>query len=184
MKAPILKGEKVILRPINIKEAAHYLRWIKDGQVNKFLIIDGRGLTLEKEKKIIKQFLGHKAKMNWSIYTQDGGHIGTTGLHDIDSKKHFKAMWGIFIGDKSYWGQGLGTDVLKTVLKYCFGKLKLNRIELGVFKFSPRGQRCYEKCGFRVEGIKRQAIKKNGKFIDEIIMSITKDDYNKLNPRA
>lgn len=178
MKAPILRGKKIILWPINIKEAADYVRWIKDNQVNKFLIIDGRGLTLEKERKIIRRFLGDKFKMNWSIFTKEENLIGTTGI--IFNKIHEKCSLGIFIGNKNYWGQGLGTDVLKTVLKYCFKKLKLNRVELGVFPHNLRGQRCYEKCGFKIEGVKRQAINKNGKFIDEIIMGIIKSDYKKL----
>lgn len=119
--------------------------------------------------------------MNWSIFIEKENLIGTTGI--IINKIHRKCSWGIFIGDKNYWGHGYGTDVLKTVLKYCFKKLKLNRVELGVFPHNPRGKRCYEKCGFKVEGIKRQAIKKNGKFIDEIIMGITKSDYKKLNKK-
>ena len=178
MKGPILKGKKVILKPINIREAADYVRWIKDGQVNKFLIIGGQGLTIEKEKQTIKKFLADKSKMNWSIFTEEENLIGTTSI--VISRIHKRCSWGIFIGNKNYWGQGLGTDALKTVLRYCFNKLKLNRVELGVFTFNPRGLRCYEKCGFKKEGIKKQAIKKNGRFIDEIIMGITKSDYKKL----
>lgn len=169
----------MILKPLAISQAEIFLRWINDYEVNRFLIIDGRGLTLEKEKEFIKKSSKDKNVLRWSIYTKDGTHIGSTGLHDID-RKNLKATWGIFIGEKSYWGQGLGTDVLKTVLKYCFKKLKLNRVELGVFSFNPRGIRCYEKCGFKKEGVKKQAIKKNGKFINEIIMGITKSDYKKL----
>ncbi|MDO8668320.1 MAG: GNAT family protein [bacterium] len=179
MKAPILKGEKIILKPLAISQAENFLRWIKDDEVSRFLIIDGRGLTLNKEKEYIKNSLTDKSKLNWAIFTDSGEHIGSTGLHDIN-RKNLKAVWGIFIGDKNYWNQGLGTDVLKTVSKHCFKKLKLNRVELGVFPHNPRGKRCYEKCGFKVEGVKKQAIWKNGRFIDEIIMGITKDDYKKL----
>ena len=181
MKAPILKGEKIVLRPISIKEAASYVRWIKDKRVNRFLIIDGKGLTLEKEKKIIKQFLESKASMNWSIFIQLNKLIGTTGI--TVNKIHRRCSWGIFIGDKNYWGQGYGADVLETVLKYCFNKLELNRVELSVFPFNPRAIECYKKCGFRVEGVKKQAVRKDGKFVDDIIMGILKKDYNKLNKK-
>ena len=142
--------------------------------------MDGKGLNLGKEKEYIKNSLINKSKLNWAIYTNQGALIGTTGINGID-RINKKCSWGIFIGDKNYWGQGLGTDVLRIILKYAFNKLKLNRVELGVFPHNPRGIRCYEKCGLKVEGVKRQAIRKNGKFIDDIIMGITKDDYNKLN---
>jgi len=181
MKAPILKGKKVILKPLEISQAENYIRWLKDPAVNIFLAKDYRDLNLKKEKEYIKKFDKSQTIINWAIYTKDGAHIGSTGLKEIDSKNDLKAVWGIFIGDKNYWGKGHGTDVLKTVLKYAFSKLKLNRVELIVFPFNKRGIRCYEKCGFKIEGVKRQAVRKNGKFFDDVIMGITKSDYKKLN---
>ncbi|OGF24274.1 hypothetical protein A3H09_02875 [Candidatus Falkowbacteria bacterium RIFCSPLOWO2_12_FULL_45_13] len=183
MKGPTLKGKKIILKPLVIRQAENYMRWLKDSEVTKFLSNDFSSLNLKREKEFIKKSNRNKTNLRWAIYTKTGAHIGNTGLHEIDRKKNLKASWGVMIGEKSYWGQGLGTDVLKTVLKYCFGKLKLNRVELGVFKFNPRGIRCYKKCGFKIEGIKKQSVRKNGKFVDEIIMGITKDDYNKLNKK-
>ena len=180
MKAPILKGKKVVLKPLKISQAEIFLRWFSDSEINKFLGRDFGSLNLKKEKEFINKSNKSKNGLRWAIYAKDGRHIGSTGLHSID-RKNSNAVWGIVIGEKSCWGQGLGTDALKTVLKYVFNKLKLNRVELAVFPFNKRGFRCYKKCGFKVEGMKRQAVYKNGKFIDEIIMGITKSDYKKLN---
>jgi len=180
MKAPILKGQKVILKPFALNQAENYLSWFKDKEVDKYLGADHRSLTLKKEKEYIKKSNRQKNILRWGIYLKDGTHIGNTGLQQIDKKKNLKATWGICIGDKNYWGKGLGTDTLRTVLKFCFDKLKLNRVELGVFPHNPRGQRCYKKCGFKIEGVKRQSIRKYGKFFDEIIMGITRNDYKKL----
>jgi RimJ/RimL family protein N-acetyltransferase len=179
MRAPILRGEKVILKPFALNQAENYVRWFRDKEVDKYLGSDHSGLTLRKEREFIKQSRRKKNAMRWAIYTKDGAHIGSAGLHEIDLEKNLKAVWGICIGEKNYWNQGLGADTLKTVLRFSFNKLKLNRIELGVFPHNPRGRRCYAKCGFKAEGVKRQSIRKNGKFIDEIIMGMVKDDYKK-----
>jgi RimJ/RimL family protein N-acetyltransferase len=181
MKAPILKGKKIILKPLNLNQAESFLRWFKDPAVDKFLGRDHRGLTLKKEIEFINKSRIDKTAIRWAIYTKNGELIGNTGLEQIDRKKNLKAVWGIVIGEKSYWNKGLGTDTLRVVLKFGFKKLKLNRIELEVFPYNKRGLRCYEKCGFKKEGIKRQAVKKNGKFIDKIIMGITRSDYKKFN---
>ncbi len=183
MKVPILKGKKVILKPLELSQAKSYIRWLKDPEINRFLGADFSDLDFKKEKEFIEKSVEDKSVARWAIYTSEGKHIGSTGLHEIDKKINFKATWGIFIGDKNYWSQGFGTDTLKTVLKYCFGKLKLNRVELCVFPHNPRGKRCYEKCGFKVEGVKRQAIKKNGKFIDDIIMGVIKSDYEQFKSK-
>lgn len=179
MKAPILKGKKVILKPLHISQAENYFRWLKDEKVNKFLSADFNDLNLKKETAYIKKSNKEKNSFRWAIYAKSGAHIGTTALHDIEVKQNLKAIWGIFIGEKNYWGKGLGTDVLKTVLKFSFDKLKLNRVELGVFPFNKRAIKCYKKCGFKKEGLHRQTINKNGKFVDIIIMSILKSDYKK-----
>jgi len=183
MKAPILKGEKIILKPLNLSQAGNFVHWLKNKEVNKFLSADQSNLNLKKEKEFIKKTNQSKNEIRWAIYTKYGVHIGGTGLQKIDKYNHFKAEWGIIIGDKNYWNKGLGTDVLKTILKFFFKNLKLNRLELGVFPLNKGGLRCYEKCGFKFEGIKKQSFYKNGKFLDEIIMAITKNDYNKLNKK-
>lgn len=155
------------------------MRWLKDREVDKYLGSDHGDLTVRKEKELIKKSNRDKKVLRWAIYLKDGTHIGNTGLHQIDKKKNLKASWGVCIGDKNYWGKGLGADTLRTILKFGFNKLKLNRIELGVFPHNQRGRRCYEKCGFKVEGLKRQSIRKGNKFLDEIIMGITRSDYKK-----
>jgi len=179
MKAPILKGDRVILKPLALSQAENYLRWFRDKEVDQYLSGDHSDLTLNKEKEYLKKSSRKKNLLRWAIYTKDGAHIGNTILQQID-KKNLKATWGVCIGEKSYWGRGLGTDTLKTILKFAFNKLKLNRVELGVFPHNPRGRRCYEKCGFKVEGLKKQSIRKGNKFLDEIIMGITRSDYKKL----
>jgi RimJ/RimL family protein N-acetyltransferase len=168
------------LKPFASSQARNHFQWFNDPEVTKFLSRDFKGYTLNKAKEYIRQAARKKDAIRWAIYLKDGTHVGNTALHEIDGRKDKKACWGICIGDKNYWGQGLGTDTLKAILKFSFDKLKLHRLELSVFPHNPRGLRCYKKCGFKVEGLKRQSVKKNGKFIDEIIMSILKSDYNKL----
>ncbi|MFA4941224.1 MAG: GNAT family protein [Patescibacteria group bacterium] len=184
MIGPILKGEKVILKPIKVSEAENFLRWFKDLTVTQYINNDGKNLNLRKEKIKIKDIRKNKNQIVWSIYTKNGTHIGSTGLHNIDLKRNKKAIWGIVIGDKSYWGQGYGTDVLKIILKFSFGRLKLNRVELSVFPPNIAGFKCYTKCGFKQEGVKRKSILKRGKYLDEIIMGILKEDYKKFPPKA
>ena len=57
--------------------------------------------------------------------------------------------------------------------------MNLNRIELSVLKNNLRAINFYKKIGFKEEGINRQAIYKNGEFVDVIIMGILKEDFQK-----
>jgi RimJ/RimL family protein N-acetyltransferase len=84
---------------------------------------------------------------------------------------------GIFIGEKSLWNQGYGTEVMKLLLKHGFHTLNLNRIALEVYENNPRAVRSYEKAGFVHEGCKRQGMYKDGHYIDILLMSVLRSEW-------
>jgi len=81
------------------------------------------------------------------------------------------------IGEKDYWGRGYGTDAVLVLLRLAFDKVGLHRVHLHVFDFNERAISCYEKCGFRREGMLRDYWFKNGKFRDTLLMSILESEY-------
>ena len=63
------------------------------------------------------------------------------------------------------------------LLRLAFDKVGLHRVQLQVFDFNERAISCYEKCGFRREGMLRDYWFKNGKFRDTLLMSILESEY-------
>jgi RimJ/RimL family protein N-acetyltransferase len=116
----------------------------------------------------------------FAILTREEGRlIGNCGLHQIDWTNR-NAVFGIFIGDKNYWGKGYGTDATRTILRYAFGEANLHRVELEVFSFNQRGLRVYEKCGFKLEGTRRQALYREGAWHDEYVMAILREEWEAM----
>jgi RimJ/RimL family protein N-acetyltransferase len=95
----ILKGQKVILRPVKLSDAERFVKWFSDPEVNKFM--NYRNFSLAFEKQYIKNRLKTKSKDNlhFCIDTKEGVHIGSCSLESI-SKIHKRATFGIIIGDK------------------------------------------------------------------------------------
>ena len=93
------------------------------------------------------------------------------------SERNHNAELGIVIGEKEYWSQGYGTDAIKTLLRYCFDELNYHKVYLRVYDFNTRGIRCYEKCGFRIEGRLRQHMFRHGAWHDEIVMGVLRDEF-------
>ena len=58
--------------------------------------------------------------------------------------------------------------------------MRLNRINGSALAYNKASLRVCEKVGFKREGVKRQSVYKNGKYIDEIIMGCLKSDYESL----
>ncbi len=73
--------------------------------------------------------------------------IGNCGFFDINWRIR-SAEVGLFIGEKSCWNKGYGTEVMRLLLQHGFGTLNLNRIFLRVDAENLGGIRAYEKAGF------------------------------------
>ncbi|MEK7077225.1 MAG: GNAT family protein [Patescibacteria group bacterium] len=171
----ILKGEKIVLRPMRLNDAPRFVKWLADQQVNKFTT--RRPISLKEEKKWIRSLSGKKDEIHFAIDTGDGIHIGSIGLEI--QKRDRKADFDILIGDKDYWDKGYGTDAATAILDYGFKKLKLHRIFLRVFKFNKRAIKVYKRLGFKYEGMGREAVLSGGKFYDLVYMGILHREWRR-----
>lgn len=179
MKNMIIKGEKVILRPIKMSDAPRFARWFSDPEVHQFLALRRKNITLKEERKFLRKKLSDKSQCNFAIDTIDGVHIGSVGFKLVLLDK--RATLGIVIGDKQYWGKGCGTDAMKVILRYGFKKLRLHKVELEVYDYNLRAITVYEKLGFRHEGVRRDYTLWKNKFYNCFSMGILSEEWQKTN---
>jgi len=102
-------------------------------------------------------------------------HIGGGGFCNINHASQ-NAEVGLFIGEKSLWDQGLGQDMLTTLVAYGFDYLNLHRIYLRVFGENQRAIHAYEQVGFVREGRFREAEWRHGRWHDILFMSILRHE--------
>lgn len=169
----IIKGNKVNLRPLTLRDAPRLVLWTADPEVYKFLSFDN--LTLKQERQWIKSIRYQPGEHHFAIETKDNVHIGVCGL-SVDSKQK-NASFGIFIGDKNYWNIGLGTETTKLLLKHGFNKLKLSQITLKVYNYNVRAMVVYENCGFKHEKTLPRHRLWQGRYYDALIMTISRDEW-------
>lgn len=80
--------------------------------------------------------------------------------------------------DSNATGRGLGTGATKLMLAHGFNNLNLHRIYLYVLQDNIVARNCFEKCGFEIEGLLRHVVFKDGKYKDQIIMSMLSEEYS------
>ncbi len=178
-------GELVTLGPIQREYLPHYVEWLNDWEIRRFLAPTlAQPYAIEDEEEWFNHQRQAKNDRHFAILTREQGLLlGNCGLHQIDwSNRH--AIFGIFIGDKHHWGKGYGTDATRTLLRFAFQEANLHRIELEVFAFNPRAIRVYEKVGFKLEGVRKQALFREGAWHDEHIMAILHDEWIALNRQS
>ncbi|MCC3300604.1 GNAT family N-acetyltransferase [Arthrobacter sp. zg-Y895] len=119
---------------------------------------------------------GEADRADWAIIrAEDGVYVGEVVLNDLDPDNESMGFR-IALSSPKVFGQGYGTEATRAVLGHAFDDLGLHRIELEVFEFNPRAQRVYEKCGFVVEGRRREALRWDGEWVDAISMAVLAGD--------
>lgn len=176
----MIRGEKVVLRALDVADAERCHRWINDREVTHFM--GARfPLSLLQERKWLEQERDPSRELALAIDTAEGQHIGNCGLHGIHAIDRSAGL-GIVIGEKGYWSKGYGTDAIPTLCGFGFSQMNLHRIALRVFAPNARAIACYEKCGFQHEGRYREATYKHGEYHDLLVMAILAQEFREKWP--
>lgn len=168
-------GKRIFLSPVNPEDAETYAKWINDLEISIYLTSAAKIYSLQKERDILE----HISKEGYCFAIIDSEKeklIGNIGLEDVDLVDR-KAVLGIFIGDKEYWNKGYGEEAIRLLLDFSFNLLNLNSIMLIVKGFNKRAIRCYEKCGFKLIGIRREATIIGPDKYDEYYMDILASEF-------
>lgn len=124
----------------------------------------------------LKDCVSSNEKHLFFIISQDNNIIGETVINEIDLRNNH-ANFRIAIFKADYRNKGLGTWATKQTCDFAFRTLMLHRLTLEVFSFNSRAKSVYLKCGFKQEGVLREAIKCEGTYCDIILMSILAHEW-------
>jgi RimJ/RimL family protein N-acetyltransferase len=175
MMNPFLIGDKCYLRPLERADAAVIAPWFNDQEVVRTMLSYRPMSVGAEEAWLADNAKGHGIVVGIALRATDE-LVGSTGLNQIDLRNRH-ACFGIVIGRKDLWGQGLGTEATRLVVDYAFATLNLHRIWLHAYEYNERGVRAYEKVGFKREGVLREDCYRDGRYWDTIAMAIIRADW-------
>lgn len=159
------------------------LRWINDPEVTRTLGAY-RPMNELREREWFESRYKDDKEIGLAIVLKgQDKHIGNIGLHRIDWKNR-QAELGIMIGERDEWDKGYGAEAIGLMLGYGFERLNLHRVYLRVYANNPRAIRCYEKAGFRREGLLRESHFSEGRYWDTTIMGILEGEWRGLRSAA
>lgn len=173
----MLKGKNIYLRPLLVDDAKSYHEAMKDEEIRHMTGTKNQA-SLEDIKNHLERISKDESREDYAICRLDNSQmIGELSLLDIDLDNR-TVGFRIALSDKKHLNKGLGSEAINLVIDYVFKVKKLNRLQLEVYSHNKRALRAYEKCGFKKEGILRQALYYKGNYYDEIIMAIIRDDLD------
>lgn len=87
-----------------------------------------------------------------------------------------------------HWHRGYGSEAASAVFRLAFRELGLHRIDAEVFEFNRRSARLLRRLGFRREGRRRAAVRRGGRWVDELQFGLLRDEFRpyrgRRSPRA
>ena len=182
MKNAFRSGPRIIFRPAEIEHGPIYQAWINDPENHQFLkrIRPMNGLE---ERLWLEKAHERKELHLFEIALREGERpIGLCSLR-LGEQPDRSGELGISIGEREFQSKGYGVEAIGLLLEYGFATLGLHRVGLCVYENNPRAIRCYEKCGFRREGVRREARWWAGRWWNILEYAILEHEWQSLSPR-
>jgi RimJ/RimL family protein N-acetyltransferase len=107
----------------------------------------------------------------WGLFV-DGQHVGSTGIHRINWRQR-RALTGTLIGDRNWWGRGIGGESMRLRTLFAFEELNLEKLVTQVVEGNLASRKALEHVGYRTVGIHRR----HGQRWDVWIGELMRDDW-------
>lgn len=164
------------------ENAGIYLRLMTHEDTD--MIVAWRNSDAVRRNFIYQELFTREGHENWIRTQVDTGRVvqtiicdiatdkplGSVYIRDID-RQHNKAEYGIFIGEASARGRGVGTAAARLMLRYCFEEEGLHRVYLRAFAENMQAIGSYEKAGFEREGLLKEDVCIDGVYRDIVWMA-------------
>ena len=179
-----IEGDRVVLRKHVPENAAAFQRWYADPEVARLARYQDAPMRADEIDRFFQLRALGADSLTMAIHDRDTDRLlGSCAFSQVDGDNG-SAMYHITIGEKDVWGRGYGTEATQLMLDHAFGTLGLHRIALTVFEFNERAIRAYRRCGFIVEGRSRESIWRDGRWWDEIAMSVLSSEWHERRAAA
>ena len=149
-KLPVIRTQRLVLRPITIADAADVYAYASDPEVLRHTT--GKTPTrLEETESWLRAALDDPETHMWALCL--GGSERAIGALEFGVSSPGVGSVHYAMG-RSYWGRGLMTEAVGEVCRWAFQTLpELNEISTAVIDANFASARVLEKCGFRRTGV-------------------------------
>ncbi len=175
---PILHTERLYLQTPRTRDVREVYRWCRDPAITRYMTWDRPTGPKPTAQFVREACRDQRAGRGLEYVMHDrasGGPIGCCGIHHIDRTVHLKAEMGYWIA-RPYWGRGLVTEAMRTLISHALTELDLQRVYAYVFAGNARSVQVLEALGFQREGTLRKHYRKNGRTRDAHLYGLLHSD--------
>ena len=179
---PTLTGDLVTLRPFREDDLPAMAEAVRDAEVGRLTgsVHSTEDAGQVPDEDLLRDWYAtrneQEDRLDLAIVDNaSGACVGEVVLNEWE-EPNASCNFRILIGPAGR-DRGLGTEATRMVLRHAFESLGLHRVSLEVYAFNPRGQRAYEKVGFVREGVRREALRFDGQWVDSVLMAVLDHEW-------
>ncbi len=175
-----IETNRLLLRPISQTDKGLIFKYRSDKETNKYQT------WIPETIYDVETFIRNVAKIineaeTWFqfviIERQSGELIGDIGIHFF-GEENMQVEIGCTL-NKFFQNKGYATESIESVISYLFNDLNKHRIITSIDPDNTNSIKLVKRIGFRKEAHFIESIFSNGKWVDDIVYSITKSDWDK-----
>lgn len=133
--------------------------------------------TREAFQRLMRDSAERGDRLFFKAVDPDSGNVmGHLELGAIDRHNRSTRIGRVLLAPEAR-GRGLGEAIMRAGLAKAFDEMGMHRVDLWVFESNARAIACYERVGFRHEGVIREAFKAGEEYWSFLIMSILESEW-------
>lgn len=171
------------LRHLKESDAEYMHEWMQDRDIQKCFRKRMNEMTVEQVKDFCceasnsfqKQICTGESR-HWAIVEDDNDeYLGTISLKEIDLENR-NAEYAVVMR-KEVQGKGIGLQATNLLLDIAFNQMKLHKVYLNVLEDNLRAIRMYERAGFVFEGVSKEQLYIDDRYVGLKWYSIFNSNY-------
>ena len=128
-----------------------------------------RKISTEKQEELLRS-IAESTSQEMFVAEVKGEIVGYIVSRGGSANRNRHALYIVIGVLQRYWGRGIGKQLMEALESWAIEN-GFHRLELTVMSHNERAISLYTKCGFEQEGVKRDSLLVNGKYVNEFYMS-------------
>ena len=176
------QGERVRLRPLRADDAEQSFQYLFDSPSRQMLQLGVELPTsLEAQREKLARFADCRdvdGVIIFAVENLEGECVGGVSSHTRDMKNG-TFSFGINIY-APYRRRGYAEDAVRILLKYFFWEQRYQMCNSACLEGNDASYHLHRKLGFAEEGRRRRQVFCNGRYYDEILFGLTRDEFDAI----
>ena len=156
------------IRPLHLSDLKQLVQKADDPGIGRYMMNTFPSPYTEKDGEQWLQHIAKRPVLEGLAIEIQGEFAGTIACRMQTDVHFFTGVLGYWLA-QPLWGKGIMSEAVTAFADHLLTQQNVMRLEAHVYEINAPSARVLEKCGFVMEGRKRKAVYKHGRFMDELV---------------